>query len=269
MDRVRYGLTNSEGNYTFIGWAPRDLDLTVFKGGYYETPRTAVQENSASFRLRKVGRPVAMYAKEAKVVLPSDIGEFGYDLFRGDLVEPYGLGEVPDVVLRVHPAMIMDEGKIEPRLEGDLIFPEGDDGIQLVFVANPYWPVSTYSMPLSAPILNYCSSLSEAESDAVGFDRNSRRDGDPEKPIWHWSDSMKFYGERTHYRVCSFIRVRSTWGGGACYGLIVSRGSFYYSGGVPTFSFTYYLNPDHTRNIEFTQRLNLFKNRFSFSPGLP
>lgn len=268
----RYGLTNRNGRYTYIGWTPLDIFLSVFKAGYYETPEISIQRDRVvRFRIRKIGHPIAMYAKTESVKLPLVDGDYAYDLFAGDLVAPYGSGIEADIVFRVRETINAKNSQSGDEQIGDVTFPNADDGIQMFFAANPLWPVSTYQAPFKAPEFGYFPSLSEAVAAANGSEAESKEGGisGPNSRIWYWTDSLQFRGNIESKTRGYFIRVRSASAEGVCFGLV--RGlEFYVSLKKELFvNFTYYLNPDHSTNIEFSPRLNSFKKGRGVTPGLP
>ncbi len=267
----RYGLTNRRGRYTFIGWSPLQFRLSVFKAGYYEAPEINIQDDLvAEFRIRKQRHPAAMYAKSEVIELPLGDGDYAYDLFAGDLVTPDGTGIIADIVFRIHNSI--DSGEEGPKGEigGDVLFPNPGDGIQVFFVARPQWPVSTYQAPFDAPETNYSPSLSEVLVNAndPGEGSNRKESPGPGSTIWYWTDSLRFRHDVGFHTRGYFIKVRSTSEEGACFGLV--RGvQFYHSETNCTVHFTYYLNPDHTTNIEFCPSLNFFEKGRCLTPGRP
>ncbi|MDP4611437.1 MAG: carboxypeptidase-like regulatory domain-containing protein [Opitutales bacterium] len=95
------GVSNSKGEYTFLGLTKGTPSVSVMKDGYYRTWRGKVEADPIQVQLRKQENPAPMYAKRAKVDLPNGNGDFGYDLFIGDLVEPHGIGKNSDIIFRV------------------------------------------------------------------------------------------------------------------------------------------------------------------------
>jgi len=267
----RYGLTNRQGRYTYIGWSRLEFQLSIFKGGYYEAPEITIQDDLvAKFRIRKQRHPVAMYAKRERVELPLEDGDYAYDLFAGDLIAPHGSGIIADIIFRIHDSIDSGEEELQDEIGGDFLFSSPGDGIQVFFVARPQWPVSNYQAPFVAPETNYRPSLSEAfanTNDPVAGS-NPKGFSGPGSTIWYWTDSLRFRHDVESHTRGYFIKVRSASEEGACYGLV--RGvqfSHLEKGWVVGFS--YYLNPDHTTDIEFCPRLNFFENGRRLTPGYP
>ena len=169
------GETDAKGFVRLSGREDLYVDLSVSKAGYYDTIHRVLVRGGSNKRqvpvlLRKKRDPVAMYAKNATIELPGYGQEFGYDLFRGDLVMPEHKGVVADIVLRVdRPAPTQDE--IEAKLT--IRFSNPLDG-QTPMVLKDAWRDSAYKTAYLAPMNGYLSSLhARIKRSASGYEREN------------------------------------------------------------------------------------------------
>ncbi len=275
------GRTDAEGAYVLRGKLHYEGHYAVRKHSYYATHgRLSLTSMGYSVKrgrwlpndpvipvvLRPVTNPIPMYARKARVTLPAEGGLFGYDLAVGDLVAPHGKGLRTDLLIKVDSAPSGESTFDRRRIMGDVSFPDSADGLRAVYVPQQIYPRSEYRMPFQAPEEGYLASLREADSDAreqyQAYDYR-QVDASALPEIWHWTDAYRFTGEQRTWdsEVNYFLRVRSHDPEGPLYGLIRGRFSFKYTkDNNPVVSFTYYLNPDHSTNIEYDPKRNLFKN---------
>ncbi len=255
------GVADTEGRYTFFGITRGGVAVSAVKDGFYRTFTGPVEDDPVLVELRKKVNPTPLYAKQASLDLPSGEGRFGYDLFEGDLVAPHGVGKRADLFFVVHRTTSQWRGQTQYQLHGDVEFPHRDDGIQSFFILNRTLPQSQYLLPFTTRTTGYLPTLHDADQQYPNYFRASVYMNDPEAPEpWYWTEKYRHKGEirdwseEVHY----LIRVRSGTADGACYGLV--RGSFRFGihgADTPNVSFEYYLNPDHTTNIEYDRKLNL------------
>ncbi len=196
--------------------------------------------------LKKIGNPIAMYAKRVNRVKIPVLGEaIGFDLMRGDWVAPYGKGEVVDIFFRLDsaPSRIVSTQYGDIRLFDDRLtvsFPNEGDGIQCVPVP-PRGGGSVLRLPGTAPEDGYMTNLVK---------RVARERAD-KPPFWNIEEDANY-----------FFRVRTNKDDkgntvSALYGKIHGDFSGFDSGKL---TFTYYLNPTpNDRNLEFDPKHNLFK----------
>ena len=230
------GKTDTRGVWKYSRFG-RDLPPTgvaVCKDGYYkssildlrryqkQSKQTGQKDDPVSITLKRVNQPIPMYARFAKIMLPNVSDTFGYDLVLGDLVDPFGKGQVADFVLKV-------QSNASPReLELDVTFSDSSDGIQVFFRDDRYAVLSELHSPHLAPKDGYLSSLSRAET-AV-------------------PESAGNY----------FFRIRGKKENGQMYGKVYNSFQSVLQGGRhPTILFTYYLNPTGSNNVEFDPDQNL------------
>jgi len=277
----KQGVANERGEYTFVGFTKGSVGASASKDGYY----SGTADDPEKIILRKKQHPIPMYAKNAWVDLPAGDGDFGYDLFAGDLVAPYGTGTHSDFIFRVGTTNLVWRGRQFKRLQADIVFPSPDDGIQAVFVPSfEVSPSSNYRLPFVAPESGYQHSLKEANGNTqILFSEYAHqpqiRNKDSKSPIWYRDDSklpQRWYWTEAYHLTLSRDRVWmeevnylfkvSSDSGHAHYGII--RGILradYRGGDIPCVEFEYYVNPDGTQNIEFDPAHNLMK-RFSHNP---
>jgi hypothetical protein len=239
------GNTDTTGRVVLQGkTALPGISYGVEKVGYYQVrgPRYHFKEKTwrrwqpwnptIEVVLKRIKNPVPMYGRKVEKGLPVLNETIGYDLMMGDWTPPHGQGQTADFVLF---------GTLDKRGEDDfdfelrLTFSRPGDGIQRMpdeFVL--YRDGSLYWAPAyEAPADGYVSEW-----------RLRRWRHGRDRPI------QSTFNMKTGY----YFRVRSELDGDgravkALYGKI--RGDF--------FSFTYYLNPDGTRNLEYDPQRNLLR----------
>lgn len=196
-----------------------------------------------SIVMRKIQNPVPMYACQLRTItLPDANKKIGFDLIEYDWVQPYGKGKHADFIFSL-------EGKYNNEYEYNntltLTFTNKFDGIQLVTESIKFG--SQFKLLRYAPETGYKNILTRFES---------RTPGQP-----HKSDSK----EDKNY----IFRIRSEVKNGkllrAMYGKLKGDINF----GVDrtrkiSITFTSYLNPDYSRNLEFDPKQNLYRDLKSF-----
>lgn len=179
--------------------------------------------------LRKIIKPVPMYARAFRGGLPSTVGRMGFDLVIGDYIQPYGRGEVSDLIF-IPVVEVRADNDYDLKLS--VKFSNEKDGI-MPFAVLPPLTGSELRSPHQAPETGYL---------AEWMVWRSRRPNEPE-----WSN----YDPENH---AYFIRVRTRLDKA---GNIVSAhyGKIY----GDFMKMTYYLNPTPgDRNLEFDTNRNLF-----------
>lgn len=185
--------------------------------------------------LRKIENPVPMFAREFSKVLPMKDTDIGCDLTANDWVKPYGLGTHSDIIFHLKKNYTSDD-----HYNADLFvkFAGRDDGY-IRYDLNMY-DGSEFKLPRYAPIDGYQKQIErhliKTSNKLLQDDRN----------------------DNTGY----VFRVRSSGPSGlknAMYGKIQGDIGLRARGdGTAGVDFTYYLNPDHTRNLEYDPKRNLF-----------
>ncbi|HEX3625027.1 MAG TPA: hypothetical protein VH280_06305 [Verrucomicrobiae bacterium] len=178
--------------------------------------------------LKKIGKPLAMYAKHVENGPPIFNKPVGYDLMVGDWVAPNGRGQITDMIFT---------GKLDKKSKNDfdytltVSFPHQGDGIQ------------SYTRDWSQGVSGL---LSTHEAPASGYQSNvlramSRHPGKGTKEDMNAPNRDYFFRVRTV--LDSQGNILSTH-----YGKIY--GDF--------MQFTYYVNPTpNDRNVEFDPKHNL------------
>ena len=260
--RHKTGIADENGRYTFFGMTKGSIGVSASKEGYYRTFAGPADKQPVVVELRRQLNPIPMYAKDAKIDLPSGDGTYAYDLFVGDLVAPHGVGLVTDMIFHIQTTTRNWRDRTIDYLNGNVTFPHANDGLQAFFVPNRVHPISEYQLPLSSPSDGYAPSLAEANGDSEAIYRKYgyNRSGDDCLPKpWYWTDSYKFrdparsWMEEVHY----FLRIRSNNERGPCYGVIGMFRFGYRGDDIPYIEFTYFVNPDHSQNIECDPKQNL------------
>lgn len=248
------GVTGSDGVFSASHRTAIDIAFGAEKQGYYKSYGKYSFTTSKTGRwqpwnpvftlvLRKIGDPVPMYACQLRTVrLPYTNKKIGFDLIEYDLVSPYGKGKHADFIFNL-------EGKYNNEHEYDntltLTFSNKHDGIH--HVSEDRKLGSKFKLPRFAPETGYKNKLTKSIS---------RTPGQPYK-----SDSK----EDNNY----IFRIRSEEKNGkllrAMYGKIQGDIDFGLDRGRSiSITFTPYLNPDYSRNLEFDPKQNLYKDLKSF-----
>ena len=234
------GVTDAEGKFSGSARVDGNLGFTVRKAGYYETTgrydfKKPVAEKwqpsnpTVEVVLKKVGTPIAMYARKVDLAMPAFDVPIGFDLMIGDWVDPRGKGKTPDLVFTAH---LQQRSKSDYDYELVVTFSNAKDGLQ-PFDA-PQFYGSKMRSPRFAPQNGYLPEWKQVRKRAPGTSE-----------ISNVSQSQNYM-----YRVRTVVdkdgNVVS-----ALYGKIY--GDF--------LRFTYYLNPlPNDRNMEFDPKQNLYAN---------
>jgi len=206
----------------YFTWAQRDL------GQGYDPAKWIFTQ---TLLLKKIGKPIAMYAKRVVKGPPVFNQPVGYDLMVGDWVGPYGKGVTTDIIFF---------GKLDQKSRNDfdykltVSFPEPDDGIQ-EFVVPDAEKGSGLRSPHETPTNGYLTQVVKTMSHHPGQGAK---------------DDMNNPNRNYFFRVRT---VKNDEGNivSAYYGKIY--GDF--------MQFSYYLNPTpNDRNIEFDPKQNLISS---------
>ena len=242
------GVTDTNGIFTASHSVLESLAEVGFqadKSGYYTTTaerNLGPQYDPAQWVftktlvLKKVGKPIAMYAKKYAMALkaPEYGKRIGYDLMVGDWVAPYGKGIAADIIFEqdyTNPP----SGEYYSKIT--VAFPKVGDGIQLYTIPDSE-SGSGLRSPHNAPLDGYQPELIR-ETSAL-----------QEQPRKFEFDPNRVYLYRVRTALDHEGNVVS-----AHYGKIY--GDF--------MQFTYYLNPTpNDRNVEFDPKLNLLGGLQSF-----
>jgi len=239
------GLTDTNGLFTatHTDRSP-SLGFQVQKAGYYKIfsgyemgfPEQNGNRNiSMTLTLRKIGDPIAMYAKRQEMKLQKEDEPMGFDLMAGDWVTPLGKGFHTDMFFTAH-RKIISERKYDGALT--VTFPNKGDGL----VVAP---------PEAADGSEFKTSRTAAES---GYQ--------PELDL-HYSNTNQPQSVFGY-----FIRVRTELNQdgkiqSAYYGKVPGNFMFFAGTKAPKagMAFTYYLNPTaNERNVEFDPKRNLIRD---------
>jgi len=213
------------GYYTT--WVRREL------GPHYDADQWTFTQTLV---LKKVGKPIAMYAKfnVPGLKVPAFDKPIAYDLEIGDWVGPYGKGVNKDIIFQKD---YFDKGAEGYYAKVTVSFPKEADGIQVYAVPDAV-NGSGLRSPHEAPLNGYQPKVTRETSALRG--QPSKSDYDPNRIY--------------------FFRVRTALDHN---GNVVSAhyGKIY----GDFMQFTYYLNPTpNDRNIEFDPKQNLMQGLQSF-----
>jgi hypothetical protein len=246
------GKTNTEGLFSAEGKTNGLVGATISKNGYYNStvdyPFTKKNGDRwepwnpvATVILRKIEKPIPMYARRFDKVLPLKDKDIGCDLIANDWVKPYGKGVHSDFVFHMNKKYTNND---DYSADLHVKFSETNDGY--VKYDLKMYNGSEFKLPRFAPLDGY----------QKHFVRHVIKQ--PGKAIIDDRDDNVGY----------VFRVRSSGANNsqyAVYGKIQRDFEVRAMGeGTAGVAFTYYLNPDHTRNLEFDPKRNLFKDLKSF-----
>jgi hypothetical protein len=246
------GKTDNSGCYlATLRTVSGEVDFEVDKAGYYSINRQTYlfsgQTNGQFFpwnplvelQFHKIGKPVPMFVKSVKgLPIPVKDQAVGYDLLVSDWVSPYGKGEISDFIFAAS-SSITDANNYNSRML--LTFSNPGDG--LILRRHFYRDDLDLRLPAIAPVTGYRDRwefVLNAKTNLISGGRQTTETA---------SNDDNYY-----------FRVRSKQDGNGnvisgMYGKIYYGISFepgFWHERKPTLFFQYYLNPDGTRNTEFS-----------------
>jgi hypothetical protein len=275
-DRSKDGFTGTDGRISLtVSSVDGQVKGAASKRGYYTTDTAWISlqsggsdqfkplkegkwgENGRLLKipLRPIKNPVPMYVKNVFLVFPNPGQWTGYDLEVGDWVAPYGKGRVSDLEFAgagTWESSVEYDGTLTMRIPGD------GNGIQALDIS-PDLQYCQFKSPYEAPEDGY---LKEWRWRKSAMTRATARTKGMNVDDWR-EDAKRFIDEKYPNRMFIF-RVRAEvdeWGRvikaqyGKIYGPVESLVGNHGKGHV---SFTHYLNPDYTRNLEYAPKQNLF-----------
>jgi hypothetical protein len=237
------GLTDTNGIFIAAHHdAIEEVDIYAGKNGYYSFQESyhlmrgrnhEFLNSTQTLVLKKIIKPIPMYAKTIRTHVPDVDKPIGYDLMVGDWVGPYGHGIKSDFLFAAHFSKPTTD---ESDFTLTVSFPNHGDGIQ-DYISPTHYLGSQGSALRSneeAPTNNY--QLNWIQTDNRG----------PGHPVETNRDLNRNYYFRVRTKVDDNGNIVS-----AHYGKIY--GDF--------MTFTYYLNPTpNSRNVEFDPKQNLMTN---------
>ncbi len=271
------GNTDERGVYTYTIYSMGAIYCGARMEGYYSTgfrlehgeeaPRGVAlgrrwPDVTKRIMIRPIGNPVPMYVYPFSRAIPKEGEEIGFDFLKADWVAPHGKGEDADVLVNI----ITYDPDRQAGGEFSWRFPRPGDGMIRTDLPEEY-ANSQFKMRREAPEDGYVSEWRVVRDyrevdwmEAV----SERKTGKyirvtPEGPLL-WETPF-------------FIRIRSVLDDkgrvkSALYGKIVRYPGF--EEGIrflyadnkkrARVSFTYYINPDGTRNMEWDPKRNLFES---------
>ncbi len=245
------GSTDSEGKFTTTGSCNGHVAYGAKKSGYYDSHYVYDFKGKNAFGwepwnpmlkvvLRKVENPVPMYVRQAKIEMPVAGKEIGFDLVKYDWVIPYGNGTISDLTVYLD---MDDKGGNDFEYKVKIYFPKKYDGFYTY--DEEIEKGSSFKLQRLANTDGYYNK--EINVFMVGLKRGSNLS---------WKNNRHYiFRVRSEEKNGRFIR--------GMYGKIFSDIRLLTArktGGMPSLSFIYYLNPDYTRNLEFDPKRNLFGN---------
>lgn len=248
-DTAERGLTGNDGVFSASRRTLGHIAYSAKKQGYYksyeeyhfshrENGRWQPWDKEFKVVLRKIENPRPMYAREFRAEIPVTDKKVGFDLIEYDWVAPYGRGIHSDLLFK-----LTKDVKSRDEFDSTLTvsFSKKFDGIQLL--KDDRKSGSEFKLPRFAPEDGY-------RGDAV-FTRRSQIGKSAEAS--YSKDNNYIFRTRSEERNGKLLR--------AMYGKIQGDISFEpTSSATAMIVFSYYFNPDYTRNLEFDVDHNLFTN---------
>lgn len=242
------GYTDDKGMFTGSAKALKDVGYNVRKEGYYISTGKYRFENKSVSRwmpwnpeikvvLRKIINPVSMYARRLDVIIPSKDQDIGFDLIQYDWVKPYGKGENADIIFNL-------KKRYKDINDYDAILTlkfNNNDGITKI--DENMSSGSVFKMPRFAPEAGYQKIITKYSRQLPG------------KPYENdYKDNVGYiFRIRSSEKQGKFVQ--------AMYGKIQGDVEFRAKGPrTAGISFSYYLNPDYSRNLEYDLHKNIFKD---------
>lgn len=266
----KLGLTDTNGEFSGEGYSDGVLGTLCTKDGYYlgmvpiPVFKNAVDKRwqpwNATYTtvLRKIEKPIPMYARIAVVNVPVQAKPCGYDLKEGDWVAPWGRGLIADFVFTAE-SLYTNRNSYTASMK--LTFSNTLDGIQPANLPSDY-AHSDFIWHRKAPETGYNS----------GYEQQKRTPKMhyliPSIPGVHRTEDIqnqKFY-----------FRVRTVEEDGKIASALYGKLAAGFEMLIPNdkelkIVLIYYLNPKPLdRNMEFDLKQNLFKNlKFEEQPRRP
>lgn len=193
--------------------------------------------------LKKIGEPIPMYVRKARISMPEVSKPIGFDLIEYDWIAPYGKGKQADLIFQAERRWVSRN--------------DFDSTVKLTF-SNP----GDGLIPISVPV-NQGSELRMSATAQSGGYISEFSKGLSHTPASGWKDNEREGNKEQNY----YLRVRTVLDEqgnikSALYGKIYDDFAIdpINSKTIKIF-FTYFLNPTpNSRNIEFDPKQNLFKN---------
>ena len=254
--KVHRGFAETNGVFSVIDSGDGGVGVAVYKEGYYDWHDRYLfyahahtgemmpfnsSEKPISVLLKKIESPSPMYVKEVELAFPEEGVPLGFDLERGDWIQPYGLGVNADLLLTAK-RLIIDKDNFESEIK--VLLSNEHDGL-LELSESEIIRNSSFPLPRYAPEIGYKTEWYRQINKSSGA-----RSYIPNKP-----------NEKTGF----VFRVRTEMDENgeiiqANYGKI--DGDFRFVGQMAdkmSVIFTYYFNPVlNDRNLEFDPKRNLF-----------
>ena len=250
FNKEQEGKTDRQGRFTAtVRTALAGVDIVVDKKGFYSIRRHIHEftgglvdrrwqpwNPEVELRLRKMGKPVPMTVSIVEEQnIPAVNKTVGYDLLLRDWISPYGEGKTSDIIVEVLKPLLKTTNDFT-RLR--FLFTNIGDGLILerIHMRNDYG----LRLPALAPEVGYSNAWEWQACKGLP------------SPSKNWN-VLKNGDEDANF----YLRVRTKIGENgkivsAIYGKIyrgIQFGSATYPEQMPL-NFTYYLNPDGTRNTE-------------------
>lgn len=248
---TKRGKSNSEGLFSATAISGNYAGYGATADGYYRGRGTFEFKSQKSGRyqpwnpvltlaLKRIIKPVAMYARRLETDIPLLDDPVGFDLIESDWVAPYGHGKSSDIIFRLIKRVVtFDDFGAELRIS----FSNKGDGI--IPMSADVQGGSELCSPQEGPDKGYGETLSLLQG-------NSKERG-----------QYGLIGQPENY----FLRVRTVLDEhgeivSALYGKIYGRIEYFpVSHKTAKLRFIYYLNPTaNDRGIEFDAKQNLCRN---------
>jgi hypothetical protein len=242
------GLTDTNGVFiaSHLSYGG-ELGFAVQKAGYYTTRETYILGFTydptkwnpyQTMILRKIGKPIPMYAQRARIEIPELDKPIGFDLMEGDWVSPYGHGIQSDFIFQAQRRFV---NRQDFNSSFTLTFHAADDGLSAITA--PSEQGSTLRIPAIAPENNYVAELSEQLNDtpSKGWEKSEKKDQNYYFRVRTKNDDRGNIVSAHYGKIYGDFKIDA----------INSKTLLIF--------FQYYFNPTpNSRNVEFDPKENLF-----------
>jgi hypothetical protein len=211
-------------------------------------------------------KPRPLYVKNESLMLTELNHRYGYDMERGALVRPYGIGVQSDMYFTMTGEVDRETGEFDIKLT--VSFPSEGDGIISVPAANPPYVEQSLLLGQEAPENGFQPQLSirtfmkQVDGRWKGAQEPSLFELQSIEGLWFRTHTIKSAqtGEVVRAR---HGKIFHEYDGALRFKFSKDPRNNLHSGDL---SFTYFYAPDESRSLEFNQQ-NLLPWREGFFPG--
>jgi len=236
------GTTNKLGVFIAQGTPLLRMEAHISKDGYYSSRSGRLsrkKDHDVTYVLRRVKKPIPLYARRVALIIPVLGQECGYDFKVGDWVAPHGKGRKSMCIFRMDAHVSSSE---EYKQSLGISFPNNGDGLSTVNTKKT-WKESEFKWLYKAPENGY---IAESIFEQVREPNNSLKfDPGQQTYVLRVNTQLDKNGNLVS---SNYVRISK---GVQLFGVLSDKSGF---------TMTCYYNPTpNDRNLEFDLKRNLFK----------